>query len=518
MKSIDLARAIGDAKDADLLSAHDAAEHSGHSKKAIRILLVAAALTAFLTMTAAAVTLWTRFQRMAPMPETPSGETRAAMIHNGFRGTPTYQGTAEWFAYMAQWTDTHGLTVPNYDLEFTKGDLDYYKTCNLYHIFDQEQANKLYEISDKYDLILYQDLITVDDMDNGENFFKLSGCKPFTEDLADERFCGYVFEDGSFKLEEGFLIEGETIRTDIHKIHSGVLYPFGGADDDDTIHREEAYVTARGQAVMLDFPQNSPYPFPAYIYYVSDDGEIFIEVSIFDLYSSEETNYVRLAKALADSIDFTAMEPSDGTAHELLNYRTAAEDNPELVQRLEKIRSSYAMQIPSVFEKYYLESPEYDIQTLRYFGVYDTEKYPDLAEKLRELSEAYDLTYATETTLGNAFFDNAVVYDNGAWRAEFPFDRFDSMATLHYIPRTALYTGWEGLAEISEYREVWEYTAADGTELLCFSSGPEFGQGAAGHGMILETQDGWLILEAWGIPHIMMKAADMVDWAGIVKQ
>ncbi len=515
MKSMDLVKAIGNAKDADILSAHEPVSAGCSRSKIGRMILIAAVLTALLTMTAAALTLLSRAQRMADMPDDPYGETRAAEIRNGVKGSPTYLGTAEWLAFQAQWMDSHSSASINYDLEFTKGDLDYYKTCGLYSAYDEEQAKKLYEIADKYDLKLYRDVIAVDEIDNGKRFYELSGCKPFTENLTDQRFSGYVFEDGSFKLEQDYVIKGETVQTVLNCIHSGSIYPFGGADTDDTVHREEEYVTAKGQRVLLDLPVDSPYPDRAIICYASPDGEIWVEASIYNFYSEEETDYIQQAKDLADSIDFEAMHASAGKAGEILNQKTAAEDNPEIVKKLEEIRSSDAILAAYEFRNFYLNCPEFDLSYACYHGVYDEEGHPILSQKLRELAETYGLTYATSTTTGNEFYDNAVVYDNGVWTVEFPFDRFESMAALHFIPKTALYTGWYPPQKISEYREVWEYKTSDGTTLLCYCSGPDLCDGSIGSGAVLETEDGWLWLQSSNSPYTMMEVADMVDWAKI---
>ena len=170
------------------------------SRKVLHTLLIAAALAALLSASALAAGLFGRAERMAPMPVSPQGEERAALIPNGFLGTPTYLGSAEWWAFMAQWEDTHDMLNVDYELEFTKGDLDKYQICGLYQAYDEEQANKLYEIAEKYSLKLYKEQLHYDEY-GGKQFYELTGCEPFAENQEDSRFCGYVFDDGSFKLE-----------------------------------------------------------------------------------------------------------------------------------------------------------------------------------------------------------------------------------------------------------------------------------------------------------------------------
>ena len=118
----------------------------------LRSVLIAAVIGSLLTATAVGTTIWRREERLAPMPTNALGQELVAEIPNGFRGTPTYQGSAEWWAFMAEWENQHGWYVDNYEMDFIKDDLDKFLVCGLYNAYEEEQADKLYEIAEKYHL------------------------------------------------------------------------------------------------------------------------------------------------------------------------------------------------------------------------------------------------------------------------------------------------------------------------------------------------------------------------------
>ena len=183
-------------------------------KPVIRNLLIAAALTALLAASAMGANLYGRSQQLAQMPPSPEGQQRVALIPNGVQGNPTFQGSAEWWAFMAQWEDSHDPGDISFDLDFTKGDLEKYTTCDLYGAYDPEQADKLYEIAEKYDLKLYTEKLHFDDY-GGKQFFELTGCEPFAEGMEESRIGGYVFDDGSFRLETELPLDGRAFILEI---------------------------------------------------------------------------------------------------------------------------------------------------------------------------------------------------------------------------------------------------------------------------------------------------------------
>ncbi len=476
----------------------------------LRNLLIAAALTALLAATAVASGLYSRGQRLAEMPASPAGEQRTALIPNGFQGTPTYLGSAEWWAFMARWEDTHDVQNQNYDLEFTKGDLDKYQICSLYNAYDEQQADKLYEIAEKYDLKLYKESLYFDEY-GGREFFALTGAEPFADISEENRFCGYVFDDGSFKLECDLDVGGETVFCTIRRIRTGSIYPYGGAGTDPFEHREEEYMTKNQEQVLIDIPVDTTYPYKADVTYVSPDGKTWIDVSISAM-DGKDRDYLQQAKELSDALSFKALSVRNKTAEKILNRSTGAEDNRSTVEKIQDFQSSSMMKAAEEFLDFYTEN----FYSACFAGTYGMDGYMDIDEELEELSEKYGLTYASQKSKGNRFYEDAAVYDNGAWNAEFAVDQWGGNARIHYVPKNALYTALVPLADIAEYRRVWEYEVEGGLKLQCFTEGPTVLHG--GH-MLLETDDAYVLLSIGGtLPQDMQKAADLVDWAGIVKQ
>ena len=478
-------------------------------KPVIRYLLIAAVLTALLAASAVAANLYGRAQRLAQMPDSPQGETRVALIPNGFQGSPTYLGSAEWWAFDAQWQDTHDTLNQNYDLEFTKGDLEKYQICGLYSAYDEQQADKLYEIAEKYDLKLYKEVIHCDEY-GGAEFFSLTGCEPFAENMEESRFAGYVFDDGSFKLETDFRVDGEEVWATVTRIRSGSIYPYGGAWTDRFQHEETEYLTKKGQTVLIDIPVSSGLNTRATVDYVTPDGKTWISVCLWTMEEAEK-DWLQEAKNLADTVDFEAMSVRNEGAKQILDVPTAAEDNRSTAEKLESFRSSKAVQANEEFSAFFREN----FYGTSFTGTYGMEGYSDIDDQLRTLGEKYGLTYAKQKSTGNAFYPNAVVYDNGAWQAQFPIDRWSSKALIHYIPKDALYTAWVPPLEISQYRRLWDYEVEDGLTLSCYSEGPSVIYGA---GAVLETDQAYILLTISGtVPKDLQQAADLVDWAGLVK-
>lgn len=479
-------------------------------KPVVRYLLIAAALTALLAATAMAANLYGRAQRLAEMPASPEGEQRAALIPNGVQGNPTFQGSAEWWAFMAQWEDTHDPMDMNFDLEFTKGDLDQYNICSLYNAYDEAQADKLYEIADQYDLKLYEEQLYFDDY-GGKQFFELTGCKPFASSMEESRFSGYVFDDGSFHLETDVPVNGKPFSAAITRIRSGSIFPYGGASTDPVQHEEVEYVNKKGQQLILDTMPDSPYSLKANLTYVTPDGKTWLDVKLYDFLVDIE-DPLQAAKDLSEALDFEALAVQNEKAREILSVNTGAEDNRSTVEKLEAFRHSDAVKATEEFNVFFTEN----FYGSTFAGTYGMEGYADIDEKLSEIAEKYGLSYAKQKNKGNSLYENAVCYDNGAWNAEFVIDRWNSRARIHYIPKNALYTAWVPPLPMEEYRRIWEYETKDGFTLLCYSEGPSVVHGS---GAILETESAYIFMPFGGTrPQDLQAAADLVDWAKISKE
>lgn len=486
----------------------------GHGR-ILRSLLIAAVIGSLLTATALASTLWRREERLAPMPTNAMGQELVAEIPNGFKGTPTYQGSAEWWEFMADWENQHGWMVYNYEMEFIKDDLDKFLVCQLYRAYDEEQADKLYEIAEKYHLKLYRECVYFNDNDGEglgrEQFFALSGVEPFFDGEHSPRMDGYIFEDGSFSMGSSVTVAGKQLDYNLCRIRSGSIYPYGGAGLPED-YEESQYENRRGQQVVITLFHHPKSNDSVSIGYVSPDGDTYLEMSLSDVMDEQGvTDWVETAKAAADLVDFQALCVRNEGAKKILDVPTGAEDNRTAVEKVQDFQNSPVFRAGKDFQDFYTRH----FYGNTFSGTYGLAGYEDIDAELTALSETYGLNIAKAKTKGNDFSPDAEVYDNGAWFLQIPVDQYGSKKILHYMPKDALYTRMVHFLDIGQYRRVWKYQTQDGTELVLFTQGPE---NISGSYALCETQDAYILLRVGGwIPQDMQQTVDAIDWAKLTK-
>ena len=501
LSSEDILTAIAGVREEDILAAGQAMGYlPGVRKKNIwRPLLIAAVLAALFTATVVAAELLGRADRLAPMPPDESGEARQAEIPNGFRGTPTYQGSAEWWTYMAQWDLAHGREVPDYSLSFIDGDLDRYLVCSLYEAWDPDQAATLYEIAKTYDLKLYREAVYLGQEE--ETFYALTGAEPFLDQKTLRLWGGYVLEDGSFSAELSLETERLPLGCTVKRYYAGSIFPFGGAGRTRE-YRETEYVTAQGYSVFLDIFG----PFQGEITYCDPQGETYITLLP---HIPSDRDPEEICRQAADQVDFDALCRRD-TARvlELLNRPTGAEKNPEAVKRLEAFQNSSVFRAGEEFQRFYEEN----FYGFCFTGTYGMEGCEDVDRELDRLAEKYGLTYAREKTWGNDLSRDAAVFDNGAWQA-----RPKGTRLVQYIPKDALFTMQQNFLDIHAYRRIWEYETEEGQNLVLCTQGPLHSREVGGYAF-LETEDAYVLLKSSGSPLWMEQQAEAFDWTIFERQ
>lgn len=460
-----------------------------------RPLLIAAALTALLTATAVAAAILGRAQRLAPMPTDPSGMAQQAEIPNGFRGSPTYQGSSQWWEYRANWDMAHNVKEIDYSLDFTEGDLDRYLVCSLYEAYDREQADKLYEIARQYDLQLYRE--TVYFGQDPEEFYSLTGVAPFLAQKDLGLWGGHVLEDGSFTAEISLGTGLERRGCDIRRYYTGSIYPFGGAGRIRP-YEETEYMTARGFRVYIDVFG----PGEAEITYTDPTGETYITL---DPYIDPTESALEQCRQAADLVDFEALCQRDTRqVLALLNQPTGAEKNPQAVQKLREFQASPAFQAAKEFSGFYTAN----FYGPCFTGTYGMEGCGDIDRELDRLGSTYGLRFAREKTRGNADFPRAAVFDSGAWQVS----SGRGGRSLHYIPKDALYTMMTDFLDVRAYRRIWDYETKEGQQLVLCTQGPIHSVHAGGYAL-LETEDAYVKLDFYGgSPQRLEWVTEEFDW------
>lgn len=465
------------------------------SKFHIRGLLIAAILTALLAASALAAGLLGRQNRLAEMPPDPAGEKREALIPNSFRGTPTYLGTQEWWAYLAKWEDAHGEEPPDSDLPFTSGNYRNYQICLEYRIYEEEPLNKLLEIADRYDLNLYRESLMFSDR---ESFYALSGAEPFLDGDQEDRLTGNVYPDGSFWLEGILRQQGENIIYNIRRMHSGSIYPFGGAAEH-TDYEEAEYRNARGQQVILNRFATS-----AEIGYVNVAGDTFLSLELYFPEDIAKLNRFEVLRAIADRVDFEALLKENSSPEPLLD--PGAEFHRTAVEKVKAFQNSPVYQAGREFHSFFTEH--------FYGGPYrepcGVPGYEDVDAEMERLAEKYQLKIPKGKSLGNGFSPDSLVFDNGSFCYRSPQGPYGVELTLHYMPKDALYTGMYLFTDIESYRRVWEYETESGIPLILYAEGPER---VSSSFALYEDENTYILLDfGGGNPQTMLSHIEQIPW------
>ena len=176
-----LFNAIGEIDDRIILAAAEAMEgkRNGHAKysarKIIRIVLIAAIIMSFFVASAYGIMVWSRSYRQVDLAPDSKGTARYAVIPNGFEGSATYTGSAQWWNYVTDYKDEHGESL---DYSFTDGDDEKRSIAWLYRANTPELLDKLYEIAEEYELELYTETLS---FDNPQRMYELSGMDSFAK-------------------------------------------------------------------------------------------------------------------------------------------------------------------------------------------------------------------------------------------------------------------------------------------------------------------------------------------------
>lgn len=229
-----------------------------------RILLIAAALTALLSVTAYAVyeLVIDRYVIDQPAPyeviqqvpasaedpaEPVSPRSRISLV--GYQGTPEYLAFTEWEAWQtANPVDWGALGV---DDSYNEIDLSH----QLYGCSFYDQAEALDAIMAKYGLTPHTTMAT---FNKTETLYDALGTEPFYTDAVAGASNGYIYDDGTFK-DEGrrvVLSDGRAVDMTVFVSAKGSFSDISGTIDLSQGYDEWSYTTASGVTVDLILTAN----------------------------------------------------------------------------------------------------------------------------------------------------------------------------------------------------------------------------------------------------------------------
>ena len=393
------------------------------------------------------------------------------IVPNGSLTSAEYQAAVDWFGYLAE--------QPFYssDFSFARSE-DELSICQIYRVPSREALDTLLDISREYGLSLYTDSVFAADP---EQLSTLAGTGDFFGGRL-ENTGGYVFADGSFKLEGDMHIKGSRLSFNLHRIYRGSIYPYNGYSRPRDFTQEE-HLTAQGFDVGITAWEDGRRDISF------SDGEVYINLS---LDGADEA----LARRAADCIDFAALCSKGGIAGEILTVDRNPGANRSAVAAYEALYGSPEFQGSMDFTLWFREV----FYGSTFTGVYGQEGYEDIDARMDMLRERYGLVPAvSKTEVGRT------EYSNGAWY------RHAGNYSLHYIPKGALYTRLEYFAPFSEYHKLWSYDSSCGERVYCACDGPE--KRSCSH-VLYEPDSAWVLLyvyttDLWEIQN----TADSIDWS-----
>ena len=231
-------------------------------RKLGRILLIAAALTALLSVTAYAVyeLVIDRYVIDQPVPYMVNQQDPAAtedvavdpvsrISLVGYQGTPEYLAFTEWEAWQtANPVDWAAMGI---DDSYNETDLSH----QLYGCSFYDQAEALDAIVEKHGLTLHTSMASYD---KTEALYDALGTESFYTDAVAGASNGYIYDDGTFK-DEGrrvVLSDGRTVDMTVFVSAKGSFSDISGSIDLSQGYEEWSYTTAGGVTVDLILTAN----------------------------------------------------------------------------------------------------------------------------------------------------------------------------------------------------------------------------------------------------------------------
>ena len=516
MNAYTLLHAMSGIREDYVLEAMDFLGYAGEARQPRHVkrklwttLLIAAVLVSLFTVTAYAMGWFGLRDRMIEsVPEaepavtesrneenaaTPIAEPKRWVSLNGYADSPEYLANAEWLRFREEYLASHPVSN---DVSWMDGmDEEKVNTCRYYGVYDRAMLEELNSLAEQYGLRLHTHQVTPFTL---EDFYRTAGTGAF---LTEGDGGGYIYEDGSFKLEWDF--DGQGRYAVILKNLSGTILPLSSGMDKPENYQEWEYTNIHGDTVLMAFNEQrediSESMADLHIFF--DMNGVFVMAhAIF--YGDEPVSRAD-CEALADKIvfhellktepDFSVVyhEPTvcqdPGEAAPLADFLASPEGQAaneyaclqgELRGTVEGNQRLLEMQ-PTVAEKYGLTYTQTHIRVYSQesidSGMYDNEGV-DLISQEDFATLGYDKQICEQFYEGFDRYDNGLIC--GATGMEW-----------RYIPNGAFCPFL--IAPIAaDYAQQWFYRTRCGAVVLIATDLPETERT---HVIIYRTEKGWLI-------------------------
>ena len=211
----------------------------------------------------------------------------------GFSGSNEYKAAMEWAAFLATYDQDGALLA-----KVGNGPTGLPEKYSQYYVYTQEMADKLDEITAKYNLKLHR---SIDVFDSKEAFYAQAGLGDFLG--RNNTDCSpYMFDDGTFHIDGSSAFpDGQFMQYQFMDCKKGVftdtLLNIGNADD----YTEWSYQTSSGVTVCLASS-------PSKCLIFADLKGSFVTVNVLAGTAEDSGNITpENLQELADSFDFSML-------------------------------------------------------------------------------------------------------------------------------------------------------------------------------------------------------------------
>ena len=500
------------------------------NRKLWTTLLVAAIIVSLFTVTAYAMGWFGLRERMIEsVPEaesavtesgneenaaTPTTEPKRWVSLNGYADSPEYLANAEWLRFREEYPSSHTITNDN---SWMNGlDEETVNTCHYYGVYDRNMLDELNALAEQYGLRLHTHQVTPLTL---EDFYRAAGTGAC---LTEGSGSGYIYEDGSFKLETSGT--KSNVFLSILKNLSGTILPLSSGMDKPENYEEWEYTNINGDTVLLAFNERrediDASMADLRIFFDMDGVFIMAHAGFYDGEPVTKSD----CEAIADRIifhellktepDFSAVyhgptictEPCDSaTLEDFLDSPEgkAANEYTQLQRELRGTVEGNQLLLelqPTVAEKYGLtytqtHSLVYSQESID-SGMYD-DMDVDLISQEEFAAQGYDRQICEQFYEGFDCYDNGLIC--GATGMEW-----------RYIPNGA-FCPFLTAPIAADYSQQWFYRTNCGAVVLIAADLPETERT---HVIIYRTEKGWLIGQG-GLVHSAYELeyyADTLDY------
>ena len=212
----------------------------------------------------------------------------------GYPDSPEYKATMEWLAFESGY-DRDRKILDEHEAEIRRTGVDPFEEYNCYLVWSQEMADKIDEITAKYDLKLHTGITDCNEKIINE---KCGGV--FSDGITG---AGYMYEDGTFNLDaeyNGIYFQvGRCMRGYFDTTYLNV----GNASD----YEEYEYMTKSGITVTLSYCYDKVFKNRWIVTANLEDSFVSLNVMPFD-YDGNLKEYTKEdIENLVDHIDFSKL-------------------------------------------------------------------------------------------------------------------------------------------------------------------------------------------------------------------